>query len=112
MSTKRVWIHSLWSKREASDRVFTYVVQVPDGTTVQETLENAYCATNVDNRPNNQKVAATSVGDILLADGQHWLVDVVGFRKLTPQQANSICQNLTSRETSFGYDHLVKEGLL
>jgi hypothetical protein len=109
---RQVTIHSVWSKEIHTDRVFTYTVQLPDGTTVMETLENAYAATNVDNRPHRKEVPSTTAGDVILADGQHWLVEWTGFHKLTPNEAMFITSKLTSRETAFGYDRMVKEGFL
>jgi hypothetical protein len=109
---KRVTIHSIWSKCLHTDRVFTYSVDVPDGTTVMETLENAFCLTNMDDRPRRKEVPSTTAGDIMLASGQHYLVESCGYRKLNTSEVFHITTKLTSRETAFGYDHMVKEGYL
>jgi len=109
---KKVTIHSIWSKQAPTDRVFTYTVEVPEGTTVMETLENAYCMTNMDDRPRRLEVPSTTAGDIILADGQHWLVENVGYHKLTPEEVAWISTRLTSLTTTFGYAFLVEQGHL
>src|SRR3974390_1891289 len=104
---KKVTIHSIWSKQDPTDRVFTYTVEVPEGTTVMETLEKAYCMTNMENRHTRLEVSATTAGVIILADGQHWLVDNVWYHKLTPEEVAWISTRLTSLTTTFGYAFLV-----
>jgi hypothetical protein len=87
---------------------FTYEVQVPDGTVPQDALAHAYAMTNEDNRPHGKEVCSTSVGDIMVFDGRHYFVDMMGFKQVTLRQSE-IIQKLTSRELCFGFDAIPKK---
>lgn len=88
-----------------------YDVSVPAGETSSRTLQFAFAATNHDQRPMARQACSTSVGDIMVLDGTHYLVDSDDFRTLTEQESEAI-QKLTSRDTSFGYDFMVENGIL
>lgn len=113
-STATVTIISIWSKWEGlegqlrgRDKNFTYDVEVPCEATPTATLENAFCLTNRDDRPNGNRCCSTTAGDIVVLDGQHYLVAGNGYTPLSPAQSEAI-QKLTSRDTSFGLDFMVK----
>ena len=121
-ATVRVTIISIWSKidglegtRAGRDKNVEYTVEVPAGNTPEATLDAAYASTNRDDRPLGQSVCATSAGDIMILpnrlfpylDGQHYLVDRYGFKALTLAQSEAI-QKLSSRDTSMGFNWLVK----
>lgn len=105
-----VTIISICSKHDnESNRVYT--VEVVPGRNDEETLEIAWNHTNLDNRPFGRLVCSSSVGDIFILNGQHWFTDRTGFRRITPQQSFKI-QQLTSRDTLFGWDWLTEHHLL
>jgi hypothetical protein len=103
-----VMIISIWSKcpQEGYPENVRYAVTVMTGKTPRETLENAFSLTNKDDRPNPNHVCSTSSGDIMVLDGQHYLVENVGFKEITEAESEKIAK-LTSRETSMGYNWLV-----
>jgi len=82
-------------------------VEVPCETSPEATLENAFCLTNRDNRPNGNRCCSTTNGDIMVLDGQPYLVEGSGYSKLSPAQFEAV-QALTSRDTSFGLDFIIK----
>ncbi len=111
---KTVTIISIWSKIDGlegklhgRDQNFQYSVRVPEGATAQQTLENAFVATNVDNRPNGRRCCSTTAGDIMILDGIHYLVAGCGFTQISLAQSEAI-QKLSSRDTSFGLPFMVK----
>ena len=105
-----VTIISICSKQEnESNRVYT--VEVESGSNDEQTLEIAWNRTNLDSRPFSRQVCSSSVGDIFILNGQHWFCKSSGFRRITPQESFKV-QQLTSRDTLFGWDWLVEKGLL
>ncbi len=117
-ATVKVAIISIWSKidglegsRAGRDKNFEYSVDVPVGATPEAMLNAAYAITNCDDRPLGRQVCATTAGDIMVLDGQHYLVDRFGFTALTLVQSAAI-QKLSSRDTSMGFDWLVKRNLI
>jgi hypothetical protein len=105
---KTVTIISVWSKRHKSEPPIRYDV-VAQGDDAHSTLEDAFRLTNVRSLP--PRVAATSTGDLMLLEGQHYLVEDVGFHPLTTSEAKRI-EQLGSEDTSKGYDWLAQEHLL
>lgn len=112
-SESQVTIISIWSKAPEIGRHdnVTYPVTVIAGASDIETLEEAFNVTNRDTRPWANKVCSTSAGDIMVINGDHYLVEGHGFRKLTAEQSAKI-QTLTSRDTSFGFEFMVKHNIL
>jgi hypothetical protein len=113
-----VKIISIWSKWDCLEGVVTgrdqnveYDVQVPLGDTDLETLDNAFGLTNQDDRPLRHKVCSTTAGDIMVLDGQHYLVEGIGFAPITAEQSAAI-QKLSSRDTSAGLAFLTKHNLI
>lgn len=113
-ATAKVTIISIWSKWEGlegklrgRDQNFEYTVEVPVGPTPEATMDQAFILTNHDDRPHGNRCCSTTAGDIMVLDGQHYLVAGEGFTKLSPVQSEAI-QKLTSRDTSFGLDFMVK----
>jgi len=98
-----VTVISIWSKRSADASPFSYSVEV-NASSAKHALDLAFTATNMDDRPFGKQVPSTSVGDILVIDGQHYLVDPDGFSELTLEQSQFIQKRLTSRDTGFGFD--------
>ena len=47
----------------------------------------------------------------MVLDGKHYLVDSPGYHELTLAQSEAV-QLLTSRDTAFGYDFMIKHGLI
>ena len=74
-------------------------------------MENAYALTNRDDRPMGRQACSTTAGDIMVLGDRHYLVEGCGFRPITLAQSSMI-QQLTSRDTSFGFEFMVKQGLL
>ena len=111
LGTALVTIISIWSKAPEIGRHdnYTYTVQVPRASSAQGTLEQAFLRTNVDDRPYGQECCSTTAGDMMLLDGKFYLVENTGFRFLTVPQAEAI-KKLTSRDTSWGLEGLVKGG--
>lgn len=113
-STADVRIISLWSKCEGipgQEDNATYTVRVIRADSAIGTLEAAFRVTNQDDRPRRHNVCSTSAGDIMVLDGNHYLVEGMGFRPLTLVESEKI-QKLTSRDTSFGYEFMVKHDIL
>lgn len=108
---KTVTIISIWTKRDQRDPAFTYTVNVPEALDASGTLERAFALTNRDDRPNGNRCCATSAGDIMVLDGQAYLVEGVGYHAITPQESEAF-QRLTSRDTSFGYKWCVDHQLI
>jgi len=110
-----VTIISITSKAEELGREHSqnrvYTVGVLAGHTPEQTLEIAWNHTNLDNRPLGRQVCSSSVGDIFILNGEHWFCDSSGFVKITPEQSIQV-QNLTSRDTLFGWSWLVEKGLV
>lgn len=118
LKTSTVTIISIWSKIDSlegklrnRDKNVIYNVTVPTGATAEETLGAAFCLTNADDRPLHDSVCSTTAGDIMVLDTQYYLVERVGFRPVTVAEATQ-SQQLTSRDTSFGYDFMVKNNLI
>ena len=117
-TTAQVQIISIWSKIDGlegrlskRDHNVEYAVEVELGASVEETLENAYAATNRDDRPMGRTACSTTAGDIMVLDGTHYFVEGCGFRALTVEESAKI-QALTSRDTSCGYAFLTSRGLI
>ena len=109
-----VEIISIWSKCKelvGHENNFHYTVIVRRNGCSDHMLEDAFRLTNNDHRPLNHEVCSTSTGDILVLDGQHYLVEGFGFRKITHAESEQI-QKLTSRDTTFGYNFMVKHNLI
>ncbi len=111
-------IISIWSKipggegrRMNRSENFEYEVAVPPAATVEGTLDKAFILTNQDDRPHGNRCCSTSVGDVMVLEGRHYLVEGRGFKELTPQESAAV-QALTSRDTSFGYEYLKKHYLI
>lgn len=109
----KVTIISINSKNPAdpknsSNKVYT--IEVRSGKTKGGTLEHAFEATNIDDRPYGTSVCSTSRGDILILDDQHWLCDS-GWTPITQEQSFQI-QQLSSRDTSMGIEFLIEKGLV
>jgi hypothetical protein len=114
----KVVVTSIWSKIEGAegrlmgrDKNVVYPVIVKRGETAEDTLENAFVKTNADDRPFGTTCCSTTAGDIMKLDGQDYLVGIFGFHAITADEAAQIAK-LSSRDTSFGYDFLVKRGLI
>ena len=103
---KVVTIISLWSKLRWPIPSVQYDVLARDGD-VATTLEDAFATTNVDGRPMGKQACATTAGDMMVLDGQHYLVEPVGFHKLTEREAQAIAQ-LHVLQTCWGYERLVE----
>ena len=103
---KIVTIISLWSKLRWPIPSVQYDVLARDGD-VATTLEDAFATTNVDGRPMGKQACATTAGDMMVLDGQHYLVEPVGFHKLTEREAQAIAQ-LHVLQTCWGYERLVE----
>jgi hypothetical protein len=108
-----VTIISIWSKAPEIDRPnnVVYDVIVPTGDNHEDTLEAAFAMTNMDNRPMGNRACSTSAGDIMILNGEHYLVSRCGFTKLTLDQSEKI-QKLTSRDTSFGLEFMLKHNII
>lgn len=107
-------IISIWSKCQelpGHENNFKYTVSVRRNGKAEHMLEAAFRLTNRDDRPLGGEVCSTSSGDIMILDGQHYLVEDFGYHKLTLAQSEQI-QKLTSRETSFGYNFMAEHNLL
>lgn len=113
VKTSEVTIISIWSKAPEIGRHdnVTYTVTVPAHENVIDTLEEAFMATNADNRPMGNRACSTTAGDIMVLNNEHYLVAGCGFTKLTETQSTKI-QALTSRDTSFGLAFMVKNNLI
>ena len=107
---KVVTIISLWSTLRWPAPPVRYDVLAQDGD-VEATLQDAFAVTNVDGRPMGKQACATTTGDIMVLDGQHYLVEHIGFHALTEAEAQAILQ-LSVLQTSWGYDRLVRDHLI
>ena len=108
---KEIGVISIWTKRTAEDSPVAYSVRVEEQPTQEAMLDAAFVLTNRDDRPLWRNVCSTSIGDVLVLDNQPWLVDKVGFKRLTSAQFEAV-KALTSRDTSGGFDWLIKQGLI
>ena len=111
--THYVKIYSIWSKRYATAATIKYgvMVQAPVEATDEQLLSAAFQITNQDARPLRQQVCSTSCGDVMSVRGNYYLVEMVGFKAISPDEAEKI-QKLTSRDTGCGYDWLKKNNLI
>ena len=108
----KITIISINSQSEQNGRPnVQYDVEVEKQSSVNATLDAAFMLTNADNRPFGNSVCSTSTGDILIMNSRHYLVEGCGFKELTLSESLQI-QKLTSRDTNFGYDFLVKQKLI
>ena len=105
-----VTIISLWSKLRWPIPPVQYEVLAQDGD-VETTLQDAFAVTKVDGRPMGKQACATTTGDMMVLDGQHYLVEHIGFHELTEAEAQAIMQ-LSVLETWRGYDRLVQDHLI
>ena len=105
----KVGIISIHTKRGPDN--FEYEVEVTNKGTIEAMLEAAFEQTNLDNRPLGNQVCSTSAGDIMTLGGKHYLVLNMGYQPLSLEESMQI-QKLDSRDTSMGYDWLVKQNLL
>jgi hypothetical protein len=104
---KEVTIFSLWTKAAKNHvKAVRYSVQVPAGRTPQGTLENAFKLTNRDDR--RDTVCSTSAGDLMLLDGQAYLVEFGGYHPLTEAEMTAVLA-LWPIDTTFGYDWLTEQ---
>jgi len=110
-ATAKVTVISIWSKDGPDSPNPSYEVTVPRGKNEAKTLDAAFALTNRDDRPKRTEVCSTSAGDILVLDGTSYFVDWVGFKALTPAQAEAV-QKLTSRDTGMGWEWLVQRHLV
>ena len=116
-----VTIISIWSKIEGLEgrlagrtENFQYDVEVPifvGEDTHEDLLEKAFELTNRDDRPHGNRCCSTTAGDIMVIEGNHYLVEMSGFHKLYLRESEAI-QKLTSRDTSFGYKWLTSKNLI
>lgn len=107
-----VKITSIWTKNPpARPDNFEYTVRVDRGENPDATLSAAFLMTNMEDRPNRTKVCSTSCGDILELDGEFYLVEDMGFAKLTAAEAAKV-KTLTIRETTFGLEDMKKNKLI
>ena len=90
--TSAVTIISIWSKAPEIGRNsnVAYTVEVPTQATAEATLERAFALTNQDDRPMARGVCSTSAGDIMVLDGEHYLVESCGYHKLTLAESTKI----------------------
>src|ERR1700733_4336022 len=97
---KTVRIISIWSKRHAGSTPFSYAIAVPNvpEKTLEEVLEWAFLCTIRDDRPHGHEVPSTSIGDIMVLDGESYMVVCTGFTRLTTQEADTLATRLTSRD--------------
>lgn len=84
---KTVRIISLWSDQRPP---FTYTVIVPKETSTEAVLDEAFAETNRDDRPHSQEVPATTCGDILLLDGQHYVVRGIGYEPISDAEVDRL----------------------
>jgi len=109
-----VTIISIWTKcaeLPGHENNYSYVVIVRRSGKPTHMLDAAFYLTNRDDRPLGNRVCSTSSGDIMVLDGQHYLVEDLGFHKLTLVESEQI-QKLTSRDTALGYHFMAKHGLI
>jgi uncharacterized lipoprotein YajG len=111
MKNYLVTVISIWSKwEECKDgprsQNFTYEVAVRAQNEL-EALEEAFCLTNMDNRPHGRLCCATTAGDVMVIDSVPYLVAGNGFEQLTAAQFEAVLR-LGSRDTSFGLAFMVK----
>jgi hypothetical protein len=115
MTMKHVTIMSIWTKRNAADEPFTYslpiILPLAELDEEQAALGAAFAATNNDDRPHGRQCCSTSAGDIMIVDGKYFLVEGHGFEPITFEQSVQI-RHLTSRETSFGLQDMLDNGLV
>jgi hypothetical protein len=107
----KVTIVSIWSKRTAEQMPPTYDVQVPAEANEDGTLENAFAATNAEDRPNGTSVCSTSTGDIMILAGKAYLVGQCGFVEITTAEFNKAIR-LTSIETGMGYKFMKENRMI
>lgn len=108
---KTVRIYSLYSKLNREAILPSYTVKVFSYADPLLCLRDAFRSTNCDNRPHSNSLCSTSAGDVMSLDGRFWLIEPVGFKELNLREFDTIC-DLTSRDTSFGYDDLKRSGLI
>jgi len=85
--TETVTIISLWTRRmRGPEALHRYDVSVPVRP-IREMLSEAYDQTNIDGRPMECSICATTSGDLMVVDGVYYLVATRGFRRLTSDQA-------------------------
>lgn len=120
-NTRSVTIISIWSKDDSPEAKLAgrrqentiYAVDVPVAESDEAMLEAAFEITNIGPCPARLKAKAcsTTSGDLMIVRGQYYLVEPRGFKALTEAQADQVAQLYTS-DTMFGWDWLVKHGLV
>jgi hypothetical protein len=88
-----------------------YLVEVPQRQEARYTLEEAFVITNQDDRPCAKNICSTAAGDLMILDGQAYLVEGVDYYPVTEAEAEAI-KKLTTRETGWGYADLKRNNLI
>lgn len=88
-----------------------YTVEVERRDEAIITLDKAWELTNREDRPRAKEFCSTSAGDLMILDGQYYLVEGGSYHPLTPAEAEA-AMKLTTRDTSWGYDDLKKHNLI
>lgn len=88
----------------------TYQVPV-QATTPERAVEEAFGLTNLDKRPHGNSVCATSVGDLLFVQGRYFVVEPVGCKEITAEQAIE-WQKVDHRDAHMGFERCAREGLI
>jgi len=102
-----VTIISRWT----DNLVYSVTVAQGWGETVEDALHSAFNLTNQDDRPLRKQVCSTSVGDLMIVNGEYWLVDRSGMKKLDEQQAIA-WQQIDARDAHDGWDWCVQQGVI
>ena len=102
-NSKSIGIVSRWTDN------FSYSVEVPAGT-VPAMLSNAWAKTNRDDRPLGNKVCSTSIGDLLIVDGRHFIVEPFGFTEVSAADAEA-WKLVPERDAHFGFTDAVESGV-
>jgi hypothetical protein len=108
--TKAVTVVAIRAHLE-SEPLKVYTITVPEGPTPVATLELARQAGTGENRPLNRFVPPVRPGDIMILDGEHYLVQIASFAKLSQPESIGI-QKLSLKESSFGYAFMTKNNLV
>lgn len=107
---KIVTVISVWSQQGRAAAPVHYDVLATDGYP-SVTLEDAFAITNIDGRPMGRQACAITTGDVVILDGQHYLVEDRGFHPLTDAEAKTIIQ-LSALQTCRGYAWLVQNHVI
>jgi hypothetical protein len=93
-----VTITSMWPTGEkAGPRTYDVFIETQPDDVDENILGRAFVLTNMDNRPLRHEVCSTSAGDFMTLNGKAYLVENMGFHRLTPAEFARF-QKLTTRE--------------